>query len=88
MVNYLQIRLKYGKVAMAGVIDNINGSLRMRTRGEGGVEPLRTPCVQGEGGSENSDLVRTYLMDGPFAPRFHAIFQANILEWCVYFEKM
>ena len=49
--------VKYCKVAMAGAIDNIHvsGSLRMRTRGGGVVEPLRTPCVQGEG-SEISDV--------------------------------
>ena len=46
---------------MAGAIDIINVSLRMRTRG-GGVEPLRTPCVQGEG-SENSDF-GAYVLNG------------------------
>ena len=59
VVNYLQIQLTYCKVAMAGAIDNIIGSLRMRTRGRG----VWATAVQGGEGSENSDF-GAYVLNG------------------------
>ena len=59
-------------------MDNINGSLRMRTRGEGELEPLRTPCVHGgRGGPKIRILVRTYFMDGP-KPFGHTVYQGQL----------
>ena len=48
---------------MAGAIDNINGSLRMRTRGEGGFSHCVRHAYRGGGGSENLDF-GAYVLNG------------------------
>ena len=55
---------------MAGATDNINGSLRMRTQGEGG---LATAYAMRTGGSENLDF-GAYVLNGRplmFTETFH-----------------
>ena len=72
MVNYLQIRLilvLYCKVAMVGAIDNVNGSLRMRTRDKGGLSHCVRHAYRGRG-SENSDF-GAYVLNGRPLSRGH-----------------